>query len=130
MLPMRPGEVASLRVEHLKVSQRALEIPTGKVESRIIPLTDAAVAYCKACAKGKTPAAWLVAHADGSQWVKARWDLELTARIAFGVTHQQARVFGIDGRVRAAPVRGGCTSAASPSRMPALRISVTRSHRP
>jgi site-specific recombinase XerD len=79
MLPMRPGEVAALRVEHLKVQQRALEIPTGKTEPRVIPLTDEAVSHFKACAKGKLPAAWLIARADGSQWKKEAWRDEIKA---------------------------------------------------
>ncbi len=79
MLPMRSGEAAALLVEHLKSSQRVLEIPTGKVESRIIPLTDEAVAHFKACAKGKLPAAWLVSRADGSQWKKEAWRDEIKA---------------------------------------------------
>lgn len=73
MLPMRPGEVAALRVEYLKVGQRALEIPTGKTEHRVIPLGESALAHFKACASGKTPAAWLVSRADGSQWKKEAW---------------------------------------------------------
>jgi site-specific recombinase XerD len=73
MLPMRPGEIASLRVDYLKASQRALEIPTGKAEARIIPLTDEHVAHFKSYAKGKLPAAWLVSRADGSQWKKEAW---------------------------------------------------------
>jgi site-specific recombinase XerD len=79
MLPMRPGEVAALRVEFLKASQRSLEIPQGKAEPRIIPLTDAHVAHFKACAKGKLPAAWLVSRADGSQWKKEAWRDEVKA---------------------------------------------------
>lgn len=79
MLPMRPGEVAALRVEHLKAQQRALEIPTGKTEARIIPLTDDALAHFKTCAKGKLPAAWLIARADGSQWKKESWRDEVKA---------------------------------------------------
>ncbi|OGA59986.1 MAG: hypothetical protein A3G81_26135 [Betaproteobacteria bacterium RIFCSPLOWO2_12_FULL_65_14] len=78
MLPMRPGEVAALRVEYLKASQRSLEI-TGKTEPRIIPLTTEALAHFKACAKGKLPAAWLVARADGSQWKKEAWRDEIKA---------------------------------------------------
>jgi integrase len=79
MLPMRPGEIAALRVQHLKPQQRALEIPTGKAEARVIPLTDEAVAHFKTCAKGKLPAAWLVARADGSQWKKEAWRDEIKA---------------------------------------------------
>ncbi len=77
MLPMRPGEVAALRVDYLKAGQRVLEIPGGKTEARIIPLTDEAVAHFKACAKGKLPAAWLVSRADGSQWKKEAWRDEI-----------------------------------------------------
>lgn len=79
MLPMRPGEVAALRVEHLKASQRTLEIPTGKAEARVIPLTTEAVTHFKALAKGKLPAAWLIARADGSQWKKEAWRDEIKA---------------------------------------------------
>lgn len=77
MLPMRPGEVAALKVEHLKVEQRCLQVPTGKTESRVIPLTPDALAHFKACAKGKLPLAWLVARADGSQWKKEAWRDEI-----------------------------------------------------
>jgi len=77
MLPMRPGEVAALKVEHLKVEQRCLQVPTGKTEARVIPLTPDALAHFKACAKGKLPAAWLVARADGSQWKKEAWRDEI-----------------------------------------------------
>lgn len=77
MMPMRPGEVAVLRVEHLKAQQRALEIPTGKTKSRAIPLTGEALAHFKACAKGKLPSAWLVSRADGSQWKKEAWRDEI-----------------------------------------------------
>lgn len=77
MLPMRPGEIAALRVEHLKASQRSLEIPTGKTEARVIPLTDEALAHFKALAKRKLPAAWLVSRADGSAWYKEAWRDEI-----------------------------------------------------
>lgn len=77
LLPLRPGELAILRVEHLKVQQRALEIPTGKTGARIIPLADEALAHFQACAKGKLPTAWLVARADGSQWKKEAWRDEI-----------------------------------------------------
>jgi site-specific recombinase XerD len=79
MLPMRPGEVAVLKVEHLKVRQRTLEIPTGKTEFRVIPLPSMAFEHFKECAKGKLPGAWLVARADGSQWKKEAWRDEVKA---------------------------------------------------
>lgn len=73
LLPMRPGEVAALRVEYLKAGQRALEIPTGKTEPRTVPLTDEMVSHFKQCAAGKLPKAWLVSRADGSQWDRFAW---------------------------------------------------------
>jgi site-specific recombinase XerD len=79
MLPMRPGEIAALHVEHLRTQERALEIPTGKTEPRVIPLTDEAVSHFKGCAKGKLPAAWLIARADGNQWKKEAWRDEIKA---------------------------------------------------
>jgi site-specific recombinase XerD len=84
LLPMRPGEVANLRVEYLKASQRALEIPTGKTEPRIIPLTDEMVSHFKQCASGKLPKAWLVSRADGGQWDRFAWrdEMKLAAAAA------------------------------------------------
>jgi len=79
MLPMRPGEVAALCVEHFRPQQRALEVPIGKTEPRLIPLTDSAVAHFKSCAKGKLPAAWLIARGDGNQWKKEAWRDEIKA---------------------------------------------------
>jgi site-specific recombinase XerD len=81
MLPMRPGEVAALKVENLKAAQRVLEIPTGKTESRVIPLTDEALEHFKTCARGKLPGAWLVSRADGSQWKKEAWRDEVKAAV-------------------------------------------------
>jgi len=37
------------------------------------------VTHFKACAKGKLPAAWLVARADGAQWKKEAWRDEIKA---------------------------------------------------
>lgn len=84
MLPMRPGEVAALKVENLKAGQRSLEIPISKTECRVIPLPDDAVSYFKQCAKGKLPGAWLVSRADGSQWKKEAWrdEIKVAARKA------------------------------------------------
>jgi site-specific recombinase XerD len=61
----------------LKAQQRALEIPIGKTEARVIPLTTEALEHFKACAAGKTPAAWLVSRADGAQWKKEAWRDEI-----------------------------------------------------
>jgi integrase len=77
LLPMRPGDVAKLKVEDLDAEQRILRVPTGKTEARIIPLSSEALEHFKACAKNKLPAAWLVSRADGSQWKKTAWGNEI-----------------------------------------------------
>lgn len=74
MLPMRPGDPAKLRVEHLDEKHSALHVPTGKTIAREVPLPRAAVEHFKACAADKLPTAWLIARADGSQWTKPRWN--------------------------------------------------------
>ena len=79
LLPMRPGEVASLKVEHLNTREKALVIPAGKTKARVIPLPAEAFAHFKECAKAKLPGAWLVARADGSQWKKEQWRDEVKA---------------------------------------------------
>lgn len=73
LLPMRVGEVASLKVEHLDQRNKVLSVPTGKTDPREIPLGDEAFAHLKACAKGKHPSAWLVARADSRQWDRFTW---------------------------------------------------------
>jgi len=73
LLPMRVGEVASLKVEHLNVRTKVLSVPTGKTAPREIPLGGEAFAHLKACAAGKLPAAWLIARADGRQWDRFAW---------------------------------------------------------
>jgi len=79
LLPMRPGEVAALKVEHLNARDRVLEIPTGKTDPRIVPLSSEALSHFKECAKNKLPGAWLVSRADGSQWKKEAWRDEVKA---------------------------------------------------
>jgi site-specific recombinase XerD len=77
MLPMRPGEVALLKVKHFKPAHRVLEIPSGKAEARIIPLTDAMVEHFAGLASRKLPEAWLVSCADGRQWRRHIWAPEV-----------------------------------------------------
>ena len=77
LLPVRPGDVARLRVEHLDAKGRSLTIPNGKTDSRVIPLSDDALAHFKSCARGKLPGAWLIARADGSQWTRFAWRNEM-----------------------------------------------------
>jgi integrase len=79
LLPMRPGEVASLKVEHLNTKTKALEIPAAKTGERIIPLPSEAFEHFKQCSKDKLPGAWLVSRADKSQWKKEAWRDEVKA---------------------------------------------------
>ncbi len=61
LVPMRPGELASLRVEHFNPPQRVLRV-SGKTDERAIPLGKDAFAHFKACAVDKLPSAWLFSH--------------------------------------------------------------------
>jgi len=73
LLPLRPGDVAKLLVEHFDARQKTLAIPSGKTKARVIPLPAEAVTHFKACAKNKLPLAALVSRDDGSQWKKEAW---------------------------------------------------------
>jgi len=73
LLPLRPGEVAQLKVEHFESARGVLHVPKGKTGMRRIPLPREAAAYLKACAKDKLPTAWLIARADGRQWDRFAW---------------------------------------------------------
>ncbi len=75
--PLRPGDVAKLKVAQFDAIQRSLSVPTGKSKARIIPLGSDAVTHFKACAKGKLPSAWLVSRTNGSQWKKEAWRDEI-----------------------------------------------------
>ncbi len=84
LLPMRPGEIAALLVKHFDPREGMLHIPPGKTKARDVPLSQAAVAHLKKCAKKKSPDAWLIARADGSQWKKEAWrdEVKLAAKKA------------------------------------------------
>lgn len=73
LLPMRVGEVAALKVEHLDTRNKVLSVPAAKTKAREVPLGGEAFAHLKACAANKLPSAWLVARAEGSQWKKEAW---------------------------------------------------------
>jgi integrase len=77
LLPLRPGEIAQCKVEHLNQRQKTLTIPQGKTAARTVPLSDEAFAHFAQCAKNKLPAAWLIARADGSQWRRTSWGREM-----------------------------------------------------
>jgi integrase len=73
LLPLRPGELASLQVQHLNARGGMLRVPKGKTSWRDVPLSAEALEHFKECAKGKLPQAWLVSRGDGSQWKKEAW---------------------------------------------------------
>lgn len=77
LLPMRPGELAKLLVSHLDVEWGMLRVPKGKTDTREVPLSPEALSHFKACAKNKTPQAWLIARANGGQWTKEAWRDEI-----------------------------------------------------
>ena len=77
LLPLRPGDVAKLRVSDFSAEQRSLAVPQGKTEPRLIPLSAEAVAHFRECAKDKLPAAWLIARDGGAQWKKEAWRDEI-----------------------------------------------------
>jgi integrase len=78
LLPMRPGELASLRVQDFDPQNGVLR-PDGKTGGRILPLSREAVTHLKECAKDKLPGAWLIARANGDQWKKEAWRDEVKA---------------------------------------------------
>ncbi|KWW35568.1 integrase [Cupriavidus metallidurans] len=67
----RPGEVAKLTVAMFDRKAGTLAIPKGKTKARLVTLSTQAIAFFAAQAKGKTPAAPLIARADGSAWRSA-----------------------------------------------------------
>ncbi len=77
LLPLRPGDVAKLKVEHFDAHHASLTVPGGKTKDRVIPLSSEAAAHFKACAKDKLPGAWLIARAGGEQWKKEAWRDEI-----------------------------------------------------
>lgn len=82
LVPMRPGELVNLKVEHLDAAQRVLHVPGGKTGARPIPLGAEALAHFKACAKDKLPGAWLIARGDGSQWDRFAWGAAIRDAVA------------------------------------------------
>jgi integrase len=78
LLPLRPGDVANLKVAHFNAHDKTLSIPAGKTKRRDIPLSADAVAHLKACAKDKLPGVWLISRdGDNRQWKKEAWRDEI-----------------------------------------------------
>jgi len=73
LIPVRPGDIANLRVSDLDSRSGTLRIPAGKTGARSIPLPSDAVEHFIECARGKHPAAWLVSRRDGGQWQRYAW---------------------------------------------------------
>lgn len=73
LIPVRPGDIANLRVSDFDSRSRTLRIPAGKTGARSIPLSSKATAHFSECARGKHPAAWLVSRRDGGQWQRYAW---------------------------------------------------------
>lgn len=73
LIPVRPGDIANLRVSDFDSRSRTLRIPAGKTGARCIPLSSQATAHFSECARGKHPAAWLVSRRDGGQWQRYAW---------------------------------------------------------
>lgn len=80
MLPLRPGDVAALRVHDLDVKHAVLSVPAGKTKSRKIPIGGELLAHLKENAKDKLPEAWLFSR-DGAQWKKEAWRDEINAAV-------------------------------------------------
>lgn len=82
LIPLRPGELAALKVDDLDLRHKVLRVPGGKTGRREVPLGDSAFAHLKACAQGQHPAAWLVRRASGDQWKKEAWrdEVKLAAK--------------------------------------------------
>lgn len=83
MLPLRPGALAGLRVGDFDKRLRTLTIGKDKNDRpRQIHLPAATAAFLEAQCKGKLPAAWLFARADGEQWCNDKWKKPIKEAVA------------------------------------------------
>lgn len=73
LLPLRPGDVAALKVADLDAKHGILTVPAGKTKTHKIPISGEALAHLKSCAKNKLPPTWLFSRASGQQWKKEAW---------------------------------------------------------
>jgi integrase len=83
LLPVRPGALAAATVGDLDAPRARLTIKTDKAGAgRVIALSPDALAMLKSQARGKLPAAPLVAYMDGGHWHKDRWKMPITKAAA------------------------------------------------
>jgi integrase len=73
LIPLRPGDIANLRVSDFDEKTRSLRVPAGKTRARSIPLSSHAVTHFVNCSTGKHPTAWLISRHDSSQWKRYAW---------------------------------------------------------
>lgn len=83
LLPLRPGALASLTVADFNAKQGTLRIGTDKAGAgRTVLLPEATADLFRTHAKGKLPAAPLLARWDGKAWVKDAWKKPIKAAAA------------------------------------------------
>lgn len=82
LLPLRPGALAGLTVSDYSPRLRSLRIGQDKSGGdRRITLPEATAAFLSTMAKGKLPAAPLLAQGDGRAWHKDAWKKPIKAAI-------------------------------------------------
>jgi integrase len=80
LVPLRPGALAGLTVAHFDRRLGVLTIGKDKAgRDRKIKLPEVAAEFFDGHAKDKTPAAPLLARADGSAWNKDAWKKPIRA---------------------------------------------------
>lgn len=83
LLPLRPGALAALTVADFHAKQGTLRIGTDKAGAgRTVLLPEATAALFREHAKGKLPAAPLLARWDGKAWDKDAWKGPIKAAAA------------------------------------------------
>jgi integrase len=74
LLPLRPGALAALKVGDFDQRLGVLRVPADKAGAgRAVKLPAATAEFFAAAARGKLPAAPLLARADGKAWDKDAW---------------------------------------------------------
>lgn len=80
LMPLRPGALASMTVAEFNARRASLHVVTDKANAgRDVVLFPDALALFRGQAKGKLPAAPLIAYDDGSHWTRWDWNDEIKA---------------------------------------------------